>query len=188
LNFFKGSPRYVGKKILPGDVAGIDLDIKKTGVFVNAGYDEIMEIAESYDLDMVQLHGDESPRLCEQLSEEMEVIKVFRLGDNDKTSIDDEIADYDEVCDYYLFDTASVNGIGGTGKKFDWGRITKSKIEKPFFIGGGIGPMDTDLIKSFRHPDFYGVDINSLFETMPGVKDMGMILRFIHSFKPIGKK
>ena len=188
LNFFKGSPRYIRKKILPQEVADIDLDIKKTGVFVNAGYDEIMQFTQLYNLDLVQLHGDETPRLCEQLSEELEVIKVFRLGENDKRSIDEEIVDYDDVCDYYLFDTASESQYGGTGKKFDWERIKTSKIEKPFFISGGIGPDDVGIIKSFKHPDFYGIDINSGFETAPGVKDMGLILRFIHALKPRGKK
>lgn len=187
-NFFKGSPRYVGDKIAPKELANIDLDIKKTGVFVNAGYDEIMKIVEKYSLDLVQLHGDESPALCEEISDEIEVIKVFRVADTDRTSLDDQIAEYDEVCDYYLFDTASKADAGGTGKKFDWQKIVQSKIEKPFFISGGVGPSDGPLIKAFRHPDFYGVDINSQFEKEPGVKDMGLILQFIHSMKVSGKK
>ena len=188
LNFFKGSPRYIKNKITPDDVADIDLDIKKTGVFVNAGYDEIMKFAELYNLDLVQLHGDESPRLCEQLSEELEVIKVFRVGKNDVRSIDDEIADFDDVCDYYLFDTASDDQAGGTGRKFNWEKITKSKIEKPFFLSGGIGPSDVESIKAFRHPDFFGIDINSGFETAPGIKDMGLILKFIHSLRGVKRK
>lgn len=185
-NFFKGSPRNVNGRILAKDLANIDLDIKKTGVFVNAGYDEIMKIVEEYTLDLVQLHGDETPALCEELSDKIEVIKAFRVSDTDMMSLDEQVADYDEVCDYYLFDSSSGMGYGGTGKKFDWQKIVQSKIEKPFFIGGGINPSDGPLLKAFRHPDFYGVDINSQFEKEPGIKDMGLILQFIHSMKAAG--
>ena len=57
------------------------------------------------------------------------------------------------------------------------------KIEKPFFLSGGIGPDDAALVKKFKHPDFFGVDLNSLFEKEPGVKDMGLVLKFIHGLK-----
>jgi len=182
LIFFKRSPRYVGDKIEKGAFMDADLDIKKVGVFVNAEYDEIMDTVEDYSLDVVQLHGDESPHLCEQVSNEIETIKAFRIDDSDK-SIDYLLKDYDEVCDYYLFDTANQNVAGGTGKKFDWKKIADAKIEKPFFLSGGIGPEDAALIKKLKHPDFYGVDINSLFEKEPGVKDMALVLQFIHGLK-----
>lgn len=181
LIFHKDSPRYAGNKINPKELAGADLDVKTVGVFVDADYDEIMDIAGKYDLDIVQLHGDESPELCEELSEEIEVIKSFRIGKD--SNPDEMVADYDDVCDYYLFDTLSEELKGGTGKKFDWKIVGKSKIEKPFFLSGGIGPEDAALLKKFKHPDFYGADVNSLFEKEPGVKDMGLILKFLHDLK-----
>ena len=178
LIFYKDSPRYVVDKINKKELKNTDFDLRKTGVFVNAEYDEIIELAEDYGLDVVQLHGDESPELCEALSEEVEVIKTFHIG-NEKISIDEMVADYDEVCDYYLFDTSVKNGaLGGTGKQFDWKILSKAKIEKPFFISGGIGPEDIVKVKAFKHPDFYGVDINSRFEKEPGIKDMGLVLQF----------
>ena len=73
--------------------------------------------------------------------------------------------------------------IGGTGKQFDWTILTKAKIEKPFFLGGGIGVDDVAKIKAFKHPDFYAVDINSKFEKEPGVKDMALLLQFRQGFK-----
>ena len=183
LNFYEQSPRYMKDKISGDAVKAADLDLKKVGVFVDAGYDEIMELLEEYELDVVQLHGDEDPVLCEQLSEETEVIKVFRIGDG-KIDIDELISDYDEVCDYYLFDTAVKNGAaGGTGVQFDWKKIAKAKIVKPFFLSGGIGPADAEKVKTFKHPDFYGIDINSKFEKSPGVKDMVSILQFKQSLK-----
>ena len=182
LIFAKDSPRYAGNKLKPEEVEGLDLDIKKVGVFVNAEYTEITETAEKYELDLVQLHGDEDPELCADLSEDLEVIKTFKIGEN-TGSIDKKIAAYDDACDYYLFDTVSADMQGGTGKKFDWKKLTDSKIEKPFFLSGGIGPEDAAVIKKFKHPDFYGVDINSLFEKEPGVKDMALLLKFMRDLK-----
>ena len=131
LIFYKGSPRYVGDKLPANGVKELDFDIRKVGVFVNAEFNEIIKAIDDYALDVVQLHGDETPYQCEELSEQIEVIKVFSIGD-DKKDIDEMVEEYDDVCDYYLFDT-SVNGVkGGTGKKFDWKKLSKSKIEKPF--------------------------------------------------------
>ncbi len=183
LIFFKQSPRYVGNKVTKEELTGADLDIKKVGVFVNAEYDEIMQITEDYELDIVQLNGDESPHLCEKVAAEIEVIKAFRIDNKSERSIDYMIAEYDEVCDYYLFDTASKELPGGSGEKFDWNKIAESKIEKPFFLSGGIAPDDAALVKKFRHPDFFGVDINSRFEKEPGVKDMALVLQFRHGLK-----
>ncbi|MFZ1307272.1 MAG: phosphoribosylanthranilate isomerase [Ferruginibacter sp.] len=192
LIFYKDSPRYVGDKIAAADLKNSDFDLKKVGVFVNADYDEIMQVVEDYGLDVVQLHGDESPDLCEELSEEVEVIKVFKVKDS-KVSIDEMVADYDEVCDYYLFDTGPLQTSpeggdlpalqGGTGKQFDWKVLSKAKIEKPFFLSGGIGVDDIAKLKGFKHPDYYAVDINSKVEKEPGVKDMGLVLQFRQGLK-----
>jgi phosphoribosylanthranilate isomerase len=182
LIFYKDSPRYVGDKIAADDLKNSDFDLKKVGVFVNADYDEIMQVVEDYGLDVVQLHGDESPDLCEELSEDVEVIKAFKVKDS-KVSIDEMVADYDEVCDYYLFDTASSELEGGTGKQFDWKVLSKAKIEKPFFLSGGIGVDDIAKLKSFKHPDYYAVDINSKVEKEPGVKDMALVLQFRQGLK-----
>ena len=183
LIFHKDSPRYVVDKISKDELQDADFDLKKVGVFVNAGYDEIIQIIEDYDLDVVQLHGEETPELCEQLSDDVEVIKAFSIGDGVK-SIDEMVAPYDEVCDYYLFDTAGKNGQkGGTGEKFDWKIISKSKIEKPFFLSGGISVEDVAAIKAFKHPDYFGIDVNSRFEKTPGVKDMALLLKLKQGLK-----
>ena len=180
--FHKDSPRYAGDKLVKEELQSTDFDIKKVGVFVDASYEEIMQTIDDYGLDVVQLHGAETPELCGQLSEEVEVIKAFSV-DGD-TKIDDMVAEYDEVCDYYLFDTSSASGIkGGTGEQFDWKLVSKSKIEKPFFLSGGIGVEDVAKIKSFKHPDYFGIDVNSKFEKGPGVKDMALILTLKQGLK-----
>lgn len=181
--FHPGSPRYVGDQIDADELQSADFDLRKVGVFVNASYDEIMDIVEEYGLDAVQLHGEETPKLCRQLSEELEVIKAFGVG-NDDRSVDDIIQAYDDACDYYLFDTATKDGKkGGTGVKFDWDKLNKAKIEKPFFLSGGISLEDVAQIKAFKHPDFYGIDINSQFEKTPGVKDMALVLQLLQALK-----
>ncbi len=180
--FDEKSPRFAGEKMAEEDLLGMDLDIKKVGVFVDAAYEDIMEMVEKFELDMVQLHGNESPELCEELSEDTEVIKVFSIG-KETGSIDKLIAPYDNVCDYYLFDTSVKGAKGGTGEKFDWKKLTDAKIEKPFFLSGGIGPEDAALVKKFKHPDFFGIDVNSKFEKEPGVKDMGLVLGFVKDMK-----
>lgn len=181
LIFYKDSPRYAGDKLNAKEVKNGDFDLKKVGVFVNAGFDEIMKTSKDYGLDIVQLHGDESPELCEGLSAEIEVIKVFKVG-KDTKDIDELVSEYDGVCDYYLFDTAGKEP-GGNGTRFDWTKLSKARIETPFFLSGGIGPDDVAALKKFKHPDFYAVDINSKFEKEPGVKDMGLVLQFRQGLK-----
>jgi phosphoribosylanthranilate isomerase len=182
LIFYKESPRYVGDKLSKKEIKSADFDLKKVGVFVNPELIDVLDAIDDYGLDVVQLHGDEPPGMCDDLSSEVEVIKAFRIKEADM-DIDALVKDYDDVCDYYLFDKATDYSIGGTGKQFDWSILKKAKIEKPFFLSGGIGPDDTAKIKSFRHPDFFGVDINSRFEKEPGVKDMALVLGFKQAMK-----
>jgi len=172
-DFNKQSPWYIGEKMAGKELKAADFDIRKIGVFVNEEYDEIMKVIDEYSLDGVQLQGDESALLCEQLSDETEVIKAFHISAS-KVSIEELIEDYDEVCDYYLFDAA---------KQADWKQLNKSSIEKPFFLSGNIGPGDIKKLKAFTHPDFFGVDINEQFEKSIGVKDMVGILQFKQGLK-----
>jgi len=184
LIFYKDSPRYIGDKITGKQIKEADFDIKKVGVFVDPGYSELLDAIDEYGLDIVQLHGNETPEMCEELSAEVEVIKAFRIGGDKSIDIDEMVADYDAVCDYYLFDTAGLKeSFGGTGQQFDWGVLKKAKIEKPFFLSGGIGPDDAAKVKAFSHPDFFAVDVNSKFELSPGLKDMAAVLKFLQGFK-----
>ncbi len=182
LIFYPESPRYVGDKLPKKDVKKADFDLKKVGVFVNPELIDVLDAIDDYGLQVVQLHGDESPEICDDLSGEVEVIKAFRISGNE--DIDKLVTPYDAVCDYYLFDTGGLQeSLGGTGKQFDWNILKNAKIEKPFFLSGGISVSDAAKIKAFRHPDFFGVDINSRFETEPGVKDMSKVLQFKMAMK-----
>lgn len=182
LIFDATSPRYAGNSTEKKAIAQADFDLRKTGVFVNASLGDVIDAIDDFKLDVVQLHGDESVELCDDLQSQAEVIKVFKIDDSIK-DIDALIAPYDAVCDYYLFDTRVAGSGGGTGKKFNWKIIADAKIEKPFFLSGGIGPDDAEAIKAFKHPDFFGIDVNSRFEKEPGVKDMALLLGFLQRLK-----
>ncbi len=178
LIFYEQSPRYALKKLCGKDFKDLKLSISKVGVFVNATEEEIMTQVDAFGLDIVQLHGDETATFCNRISDHITVIKAFRIADFD-TNIDWLISEYDEVCDYYLFDKGSAGLYGGTGQKFNWNLLENSVIGKPFFLSGGIERNDALALKKFTHPFFYGVDVNSRFEKSPGIKDMQLIKEFV---------
>ena len=172
--FYKDSPLFIAGRIKPEELKNADVDIKKVGVFKNPEMIEVLDAIDDYGLDAVELHGNESPEMCEDLSSAVEVIKAFQIAKGG-TNIDELVEPYDDVCDYYLFE--------GGGGSFDWSLLKKSRIEKPFFLSGGISPADNKKVKSFSHPDFFGVDINEKFEKTSGVKDMVSILQFKQGLK-----
>lgn len=182
LIFYPQSPRCVLKKISGNGFKGLKMAATKVGVFVNASEEEIMKQVDDYGLQMVQLHGDETASFCNRISDQIKVIKAFRITDFD-VNVDWLVQEYDEVCDYYLFDKGSAGLYGGTGQKFNWNLLEKSKIGKEFFLSGGIGRGDAQALKKFSHPFFYGVDVNSRFETSPGIKDIGLIQEFVKELK-----
>ncbi|MFN4974315.1 MAG: phosphoribosylanthranilate isomerase [Bacteroidota bacterium] len=179
--FYAPSPRYC-KRFL--DMATLKKirgkHINKVGVFVNAPIDEVLRTVDEAGLGMVQLHGEESPKTCERIAEYVTVIKAFRLRDDDQVLW--KIKDYQGVADMFLFDTATSN-YGGSGKKFNWELLKGLKIGKPFFLSGGIGPDDVQAIHTFHEDpvaaDLFALDINSRFETAPGIKDLNSIDTFI---------
>ena len=187
LIFYEKSPRYALSKLRSKAVAGLTLQLHKVGVFVNASENDIMTQIELYELDYVQLHGSETPTFCNHISNHVKVIKAFRI-DEQNSHIDWMVKPYEEVCDFYLFDKGSAGIYGGTGKKFDWHLLEKATIGKNFFLSGGIGADDVPEVEKFSHPYFYGVDINSRFETEPGIKDMEMIKQFVNGLRKKIKK
>ncbi len=180
--FYQKSPRYAGKYIKGEQLKKMKLKMGKVGVFVNSTYDEVMKHVDDYGLDMVQLHGDETTKVCDQLANYITVIKVFRLGDNDP--IDWITRPYQESCDMFLFDTLGV-GYGGTGKKFNWDTLKTAQMDKLFFLSGGIEPSDVEKLKEFSNEPVAGklfsIDINSRFELTSGVKDLDKIKIFVDS-------
>ena len=178
--FYHKSPRFVLRHLKGYEVKKAKLKVFKIGVFVNATYDEVMNHVDNFGLDMVQLHGNETPYYCSKLSDYISVIKAFRISSDD--NIEWKIKNYYEDSDMFMFDTEG-EGFGGTGKKFNWEKLQRAQIDKPFFLSGGIEPEDTASIKEFlMEPvakDMFAVDINSRFEISPGVKDMEKVRKFV---------
>lgn len=158
----------------------LSVDAKRVGVFVNESIFFIMDKVNSFSLDIVQLHGDESPQLCQQLhNKQIEVMKAFGVT----TELPAEkIAQYEGCCDYFLFDTKNIN-YGGSGEKFNWQILKDYQGNTPFLLSGGIGPDDVQAVCEFSHPMCVGVDLNSQFEHSAGNKNTQSIDQFIKSIK-----
>lgn len=179
--FYDRSPRFIGSHLLTGDqVKKAGLSIQKIGVFVNADEEQIIRMVDEWGLDMVQLHGEESPVFCEKISNHVKTIKAFRISGQESLSY--KIVPYQNAVDYFLFD-AMGEQYGGTGNQFNWDIIASANISKPYFLSGGIGPNDISSILSFSANDFncYAVDVNSKFELQPGRKDMNLVKSFYGS-------
>lgn len=173
--FYPPSKRYV--ESVPDY---LPVNVKRVGVFVNESFINILEKVKLFALDIVQLHGDESPQLCQQLNGQgIQVMKAFGIA---STFPSEKIVEYEESCHYFLFDT-NTEAYGGSGSKFDWQLLQNYRGNTPFLLSGGISADDVDVIQKFSHPQCIGIDINSKFELSPGIKDIQSIKQFIKSLK-----
>jgi phosphoribosylanthranilate isomerase len=178
--FYPGSLRYIGDKPVDSLLRSVPSQIRKTGVFVNEEIKVIIDSVKLFGLDLVQLHGNEPAEYCEYLKNEgLTIIKAFGINNLSDFKI---LEPYMDVCEYFLFDTKT-ESYGGSGHKFDWIKINEYYLDKPVFLGGGIGPEDAPLIKQLKHPHLFAVDINSRFETKPGIKEQKKVKDFITEIK-----
>lgn len=178
--FYEASPRFVGDKMDPAALRSLT-KIQKVGVFVNEKDARIREAIEAYGLNAVQLHGEESPDQCAALETSVPVIKAFRLQGNEDLNV--LLQPYAAAASYFLFDTRAP-AYGGTGKKFDWSVLEQAAIPRPYFLSGGIGPEDIEQLWAFTtQHDVCALDVNSRFETSPGVKDMNQVAAFVTGLK-----
>lgn len=174
--FYPASPRYAAEKFTVEQIEKIsNMRIASVGVFVNASLDHLIKTIVAWKLDYVQLHGDESPDYCKQASAHCKVIKAFRVGAGDQLL--DMTASYGHV-DSFLFDTKA-DLPGGTGLKFDWQHLSVP-LSNQYFLSGGIGVEDAQQVLDFsaQAEKMMAVDINSKFETAPGIKDFERLHRF----------
>ncbi|OKS86354.1 phosphoribosylanthranilate isomerase [Mucilaginibacter polytrichastri] len=161
------SPRFIAD--LPVDVLDrLPQAIQKTGVFVNDSLENISLLIKEYNFDAVQLHGYENPEFCEALKKRVTVLKAFGV---DEGFDFEQLNPYAGKVDYFLFDTKTPKH-GGSGLTFNWDILDKYKMDLPFFLSGGLSPDNIEQVLQIKHPQFYGVDLNSRFETAPGVKDI----------------
>jgi len=192
------------KRNFEGIIPDFSNSIKKMGVFVNEYPEIIISLIEEYRLDAIQLHGDESVDYIKELKSqfeqsrelkieenksikkkknqhyisknELEVIKVFGIKDEFNFDV---LKPYLEVVDFFLFDTKGKER-GGNGTKFDWSVLEKYPFKKPFFLSGGIGLEDVVEVQKIVKSDLpiYALDVNSKFESKPGVKKIDELKEF----------
>lgn len=178
--FFPPSKRYAGEILDPSHLSCLPSSTKRTGVFVNETTDQILNIVSKYTLDFVQLHGNEPAEQCSLIRKKrLGVIKTFSISENFNF---EKCSDYLPYTDYFLFDT-STPAYGGSGKKFRWEVLRNYKLAHPFFLSGGISADDTEKILDLSVEGFYGIDLNSRFETEPGLKNYKMLEKFISEIR-----
>ncbi|MGN6638665.1 MAG: phosphoribosylanthranilate isomerase [Mucilaginibacter sp.] len=161
------SPRFIN------DLQAINTPktILRTGVFVNESADKVEELIETYQFNAIQLHGEESPDFCELFKNKVIVIKAFGIDENFDF---EQLEAYEGKADLFLFDTKT-NKHGGSGLTFDWTLLNQYKLDTPFLLSGGLSLENLKEVKNIDHPQFYGVDLNSKFETGPGLKDINKL-------------
>ncbi len=173
--FYRRSPRFVGDDFrLPL----IPAHIQRVGVFVNESASVIADIVTRFGLHYVQLHGDESPALCESLrSRGIRLIKAFAVNDEMKFAA---LSDYYGLVDYFLFD-AKGKYYGGNAVTFDWTLLSHYDQKTPFFLSGGITSENIESIRSQTWEGLHAIDVNSGAEVLPGMKDVGKVRSILQS-------
>ena len=175
---FKGSPRFVNLLTAVSLVKNIPPSIQKTAVLVNEPLENAIEIARNGVFDFIQLHGNETPEYCKKLSENIRIIKAFSISD----SLPGNLSEYQPYCSMFLFDSAGEKA-GGTGKKFNHNILKEYSLNTGFILSGGISPSDAEYIKTIYNEKMIGVDLNSRFETEPGIKDPALLKTFIEKIR-----
>lgn len=158
---------------------------KRVGVFVDEMPQTIVTCVYNYALDYVQLHGTETREMIENLratlvpdiAPQIKIIKALSIASRDDVA---RARDYEGVADLLLFDT-KCKTVGGSGEQFDWTVLDAYDGATPFLLSGGIGPDDAERVRAFSHPQCVGIDLNSRFETAPGVKDVELLRRFLQN-------
>ncbi len=174
--FYNRSARFLHKK-----PDYIPLNSKRVGVFVNEQIPLVCKIANEYQLDYIQLHGNESPEYCATLNlHGLKIIKAISISTVEDIA---KASQYFDRCNYLLFDTKHATSYGGTGEKFDWKLLLNYTSSTPFILSGGISLDDINALMEFTHPQLAGYDINSKFEISPGIKDITKIKTFIQQIK-----
>ena len=181
--FYPKSSRYVSER-----PAYLPTRCKRVGVFVDASADDIIKKIQDFSLDIIQLHGNESPEQISHLlslTSHLSIIKAFNIASAADLAA---TAPYVGLVDYFLFDTkatistASPAVYGGTGSQFDWSILDKYDGSTPFLLSGGIGPDDAQRLRKYHHPLLAGIDLNSRFEQSPALKDITKLKAFLYEY------
>ena len=175
-NFYELSPRHVDESEVKKFIGKLPKNVKKVGVFVNQNLDKVKKIVKALDLDLIQLHGDETQDYCSKLKAETKkhIIKAFRIRSKEDIK---KISNYN--VDFLMFDAYKEEMFGGTRKTFDWKII--NGVNKPFFLSGGLNPKNVK--EAIRTAKPYAVDAASSVEETLRKKDYKKMEKFIEAAK-----
>lgn len=169
--FYDASPRFVGHEF---EMPVFPAPIRKVGVFVNESTETMLSIVQRYELDLLQLHGSESPRQVAELKKEgIKIVKVFSVDDGFDFGL---TKPYEDIADFFLFDTKG-KYHGGNAKRFNWDLLEKYSQRVPFFLSGGIGPQNVSEIAALKQMNIHALDINSGVESAPAIKDLSRVTK-----------
>jgi phosphoribosylanthranilate isomerase len=176
-NFYKNSPRKISPELAAQIIEKLPPFTQPVGVFVNEEMKKVKRIAEKCRLNLVQVHGEETPEYCRELqaqSPKLKIIKAFRI--RNKESLEGmEIY----TVDYYLLDSYVPGVEGGTGEIFNWDLAVEAKqFGKPIFLAGGLTP--DNVVQAIEKVKPYGVDVASGVEKTPRRKDYDLMREFIN--------
>lgn len=167
--FYEKSPRNVGEVLDDVLLKSFPESVQKVGVFVNASLDFVKEKVARYGLQLVQLHGDESPAYVADLfAVGIRVMKVFSVGDEFDLK---QLGQYNPFVEYFLFDTKG-KARGGNGEVFNWELLKGYDQKIPFFLSGGIDLENVDELEKLETMNIHAIDVNSKFELEPGLKSI----------------
>jgi len=175
--FYEKTPRVISE-VSAELIKYIPSEIKTVGVFVNEDLEKVKERVHLLKLKAVQLHGGESPEYCAELKSTFPVLEVIKAFGIDEDFGFSALEPYLDAVDYFLFDTKT-KIHGGSGKTFNWSVLDRYTHTKPYFLSGGIDLEHAAAIKNINDERLYALDINSRFETEPGLKDAEKIKAFI---------
>lgn len=180
--FYNKSPRNVLIFKNSIEILNLPKTIKKTGVFVDETFENILEYVSEFNLDFVQLHGSESSDFCQKIkSKGIGVIKAFGI---DKTFSFKQTVKYEKSVDFFLFDTKGKEH-GGNGFKFDWSILKNYNQKIPFLLAGGIAIENIKDLIELKELNIAGLDVNSKFEIIPGLKDISNLKLLFQKIRSI---
>ncbi len=181
-NFYRPSPRYIAPSHAQLIITRLPAGVDAVGVFVNPSFAEANQIGLSTDLDVLQLHGDESPEALAEFSGSWTLIKAFRASPE---FCAEQLEAYRGQTEFFLLDGFSEHARGGTGKTFDWSVAREAKKYGRIFLSGGLTPENVG--DAVRQVQPFAVDVCSGVEASPGKKDAARVREFIRTVKEAGK-
>jgi len=180
LVFYEPSPRYVAIEVAKYLTSFIPDNVETVGLFVNPSDEYLRQVLQEVPLNMIQLHGNETPDRVAEIKAQFKlpVMKALPISNADDLA---EAKAYDNIADWFLFDAKGESLPGGNGISFDWGILQNYESSTPWMLAGGLYTENVEKALNICSPD--ALDVSSGVESAKGVKDSDKIRSFISTVK-----